>query len=191
MPSFEILSAELRSAGALAETAELHGQLCGLLCQLGPAAVPPWLVDALSGASGPESARNSAQSMLADLADGTAQALDNADMSLGLLLPADSASLDSRAESLSFWCQGFLHGLSAAAADPGVSRLGYHGRDSRRFCRDHSRRICGRRNVGRRRSGIRRTGRIRARQHSAGLRRVPRVGQVGFGIRVPVALSRP
>ena len=133
MPSYEILSAALDTAGVLGDTAELHGQLCGSLCQLGPQGASPWLADALKGASGTPAAQNSAQEMLADLAEATATALDDADMSLVLLLPDDAANLEDRAENLAFWCQGFLHGLSAASADPAALESGTTGEILRDF----------------------------------------------------------
>ena len=100
----------------------MHGQLCGLLCQMGQGAVAPWLADALNGATASTALQESAGEVLGAIAEKSSRALHEADMSLELLLPPDEAPLETRAEHLGFWCQGFMHGLSVAAGDP--QRLG-------------------------------------------------------------------
>ncbi|MBT8442201.1 MAG: UPF0149 family protein, partial [Gammaproteobacteria bacterium] len=53
---------------------------------------------------------------LQDLAGETWSALDAGEMGFQLLLPPDEDSLERRAECLGLWCQGFMHGLGAAAS---------------------------------------------------------------------------
>ena len=117
-PSFDIVTEALRTAGVLGETSELHGQLCGLLCQMGRPAVAPWLADALNGATASIAGQETAADLLAEVAEASFGALQAADMSLGLLLPADETPLETRAENLSYWCQGFIYGLSVGSGDP-------------------------------------------------------------------------
>lgn len=111
-PSFDAVAEALDEAESLAGAAELHGQLCGLYCVLGPAAVPAWMAEIPGGGGSPPAA---ASGVLDTLARATWQALDAGDMSLELLVPGDEQPLDLRTESLGAWCQGFMHGLGGAA----------------------------------------------------------------------------
>lgn len=103
--------AALRSAGALGDPAEIHGEFCGLACVMGKEAVSSWAAAALEAA---ESASADVVAMLERLAETTWSALETGDMTFDLLLPPDEEPLESRAESLGTWCQGFMHGLGAA-----------------------------------------------------------------------------
>ena len=111
-PKFSELEEVMRSNGLLSEPSEIHGELCGLSCIMGADAVPAWVsqVMADSGQSG-----GAAQASLEALATATWAALESGDMDLRLLLPDDEYALEMRAEHLGFWCQGFIHGLGAAA----------------------------------------------------------------------------
>jgi uncharacterized protein YgfB (UPF0149 family) len=112
-PDFDLVDQVLRSVGALGEPAEIHGDLCGLLCLLGDDARPGWLTQVLADASdqAPADALQRAADELASLAEHTFDSLEAGEMSFALLLPADMKALQIRAASLGFWCQGFLHGL--------------------------------------------------------------------------------
>ena len=114
-PDFDAIAEALGLAGAMAEPAEIHGQLCGLVCVLGARAGVPWLKDTLADAYEAESTRRPAVELLAELARRTWAALDEGDMSFELLLPGDDIELGVRAGSLGAWCQGFLHGLGTGA----------------------------------------------------------------------------
>jgi len=103
--------AALRSAGALGEPAEIHGEFCGLACVMGEDAVAPWAESALADA---DSRPDDVIATLEGLANATWTALQTGDMSFELLLPSDEAPLEQRAECLGLWCQGFMHGLGAA-----------------------------------------------------------------------------
>ena len=120
-PDFAVIDAALRSSGLLGEPAELHGEFCGLACVMGPDAGPAWVASVLaeseSDAGGVRTGE--IEATLESLAVSTWQALDSGDMELKLLLPHDTEQLESRAESLGLWCQGFMHGLGAAG-EPGA-----------------------------------------------------------------------
>lgn len=135
MPANDFLELNevLSRAGALGEAAELHGQLCGLACLLGAEARGPWVEETLSDCQGPAEARHDAAQALAAIAAKTISALDSADMSLALLLPADDTPVDVRAGDLGAWCQGFMHGLSAGAAAPETLETGVTGEIVRDF----------------------------------------------------------
>jgi uncharacterized protein YgfB (UPF0149 family) len=126
-PDFAVINAALRSSGLLGEPAELHGEFCGLVCIMGPDAGPAWVASVLADSdtaagdihAGEIHAREihtrEIQKTLESLAVTTWNALDSGDMELILLLPDDAEQLESRAESLGFWCQGFMHGLGAGS----------------------------------------------------------------------------
>jgi len=118
-PSFDDIESTLRQAGALSEVAEIHGQLFGLVCVMGDDAAAPWIADALADLKQADAAISVAAQTLGALADSALEAMKEGDMRLQLLLPDDQSSMDSRADSLGLWCQGFLHGLGVggSAAD--------------------------------------------------------------------------
>lgn len=115
MTDFDTVQDALEGLGATADAAETHGTLCALLL----AASPPetWLGHTLDRL--PESADVLAQErlgVLRELYRETHAQLDDSDLGLALLLPADDADFGARLRALAAWCQGFLYGL-------GVTRL--------------------------------------------------------------------
>jgi uncharacterized protein YgfB (UPF0149 family) len=105
-PEFDAVEQALRNAGALGEAAEIHGDLCGLLCVIGADAESPWISAVLA-----EVSDSLASSLLERLAAGTGRSLEEGDLSSRLLLPSDDEPLEQRVDSLAHWCQGFMHGL--------------------------------------------------------------------------------
>lgn len=96
---------------ALADAAEAHGTLAGCLCTGVGYRFEDWLLEIL-----PEGrAQPLAAATLRELYAETAGSLRAPDMEFDLLLPADAHSIDSRAEALAQWCQGFLYGLGSGA----------------------------------------------------------------------------
>lgn len=116
-PDFAVINEALRSSGLLGEPAELHGEFCGLACVMGPDAGPAWVASVLaeSDTAAGDIHAGEIHELLESLAVTTWKALDSGDMELLLLLPDDAEQLESRAESLGFWCQGFMHGLGAGS----------------------------------------------------------------------------
>jgi uncharacterized protein YgfB (UPF0149 family) len=102
----------LFDAGSLGEPAEIHGEFCGLACVMGEDAIKPWVEATLADA---ESRPGGSIAALESLGGDTWSALSAGEMELQLLLPPDEESLERRAECLGLWCQGFMHGLGAAA----------------------------------------------------------------------------
>ena len=114
-PDFVAVNEALRSSGLLGEAAELHGEFCGLACVMGPDAGPAWVASVLADS---DTVGGDIHDVLEALAVTTWKALDSGDMELVLLLPDDVEPLESRADNLGLWCQGFMHGLGAGG-EPG------------------------------------------------------------------------
>jgi uncharacterized protein YgfB (UPF0149 family) len=119
-PDFAVIDESLRSSGLLGEPAELHGEFCGLACVMGPDAGPAWVASVLAES---DAVTGDIHNVLESLAVTTWKALDSGDMELVLLLPHDDEQLETRAESLGLWCQGFMHGLGAASESGADSPL--------------------------------------------------------------------
>lgn len=117
-PAHDAIDHALRDAGSATEASEAHGSLCGLLCVLGPSAAPVWLADSVHGEEQPEAP---APSLLDDLLQSTAAALEDGSLAFQPLLPADEEPLFARVESLGLWCQGFNHGLAVGAGIGGAN----------------------------------------------------------------------
>jgi len=114
---FAAIEDALRRSGSLGEPAEIHGEYCGLACVMGADAGPAWAASILAQT---KSAGSGVSDTLQSLAVATWDALDAGNMELSLLLPSDDESLEARAESLGYWCQGFMHGLGAASDERGA-----------------------------------------------------------------------
>jgi hypothetical protein len=87
---------------------------------MGPDAGPAWVASVLAES---DAVTGDIHNVLESLAVTTWKALDSGDMELVLLLPHDDEQLETRAESLGLWCQGFMHGLGAASESGADSPL--------------------------------------------------------------------
>ena len=115
MTDFDAVQDALAALGATADAAETHGTLCALLLAAAP--LDTWLGHTLEQT--PAMADVLAQERLGVLQAlylETRSQLDEGDLGLALLLPADDADFGLRLQALASWCQGFLYGL-------GVTRL--------------------------------------------------------------------
>ncbi|HHM04623.1 MAG TPA: YecA family protein [Gammaproteobacteria bacterium] len=104
------------------EAAECHGSLSGMLCAAGDLRADVCL-DALFQGAGEQGSAPSlptaGMAVLEKLFAATASALNDPDFGFQLLLPDDGHPLQTRAEALSLWCQGFLGGLGLAGFSDG------------------------------------------------------------------------
>jgi len=116
---FAAVEDALRRSGSLGEPAEIHGEYCGLACVMGADAGPAWAAAILAETKGDKAG---VSDTLQSLAVATWNTLDAGDMELLLLLPPDEEPLEMRAESLGFWCQGFMHGLGAGGDQQDANR---------------------------------------------------------------------
>lgn len=112
LPDFDLVSDAVRSLNQDFSAAELHGQLCGLLCTVSGVDLTTWLHPCFPEAGEMERWPVNTLELLNDILKTTENQIKSADFEFNLLLPDDSASIDSRIETLGQWCQGFLLGIS-------------------------------------------------------------------------------
>ena len=120
--SFEALERILQRAGAVAQAAEAHGSFCGSVCLLGPQAVSAWIAETLAVSAPNDVLAHECADALSQIAALTYDHLQEGDMSFVILLPSDDEKLALRTADLAEWCQGFMHGPSAAGADDPTAR---------------------------------------------------------------------
>jgi len=107
---FPSLTADDATNEGPANTSELQGALCGLLCLNSQANRMTWF-----HAMFEDFAPSEEESLdLTALFDDTVQALNSLDFDLQIDLPSDDAALSSRILALTDWCQGLLFGLATA-----------------------------------------------------------------------------
>lgn len=99
------------------DAAEVHGVLCGLFCTVNGLSASYWLDNTLThspdeDALTVDTLNSESRSLLTQLFSATEKQLSGQDFDFQPLLPDDNSGLHTRIESLSFWCQGFLYGLS-------------------------------------------------------------------------------
>jgi uncharacterized protein YgfB (UPF0149 family) len=99
----------LEGLGSLVPATEAHGCLCGALCTTPHYPMERWLEEIIPDAD----RRNDddSQQALRLLYADTLNALRGDEMTFEVLLPDDDISLETRANGLSQWCQGFLYGF--------------------------------------------------------------------------------
>ena len=98
--------------------AEVHGQLCGVLCA-STTGETAWLHEVLGNAREDDPSFEQCREMLLACREQTERELASEGFRLHLLLPVDGDSLHRRARALGAWCSGFLYGLGMGGADVG------------------------------------------------------------------------
>jgi len=112
LPDFSSIQHCLDKLGATADSAEVHGTLCGLL--IDNRSSSEWLSTALNKTpAGNDLLATEHIKQLTELYNISKQQLNDSVLSLELLLPTDDVDLQLRLEALSHWCQGFLFGLGS------------------------------------------------------------------------------
>lgn len=127
-PDFDQLQKVLADSRALTDAAEAHGTLTGGLCAASDFTVEDWCAELYAEGR----ADDASMALLQDVFDATRAALVSDDMAFEPLLPDDESSIDSRAEALGHWCQGFLYGLGSRPL-PGPEQM---SRDAGEVVRD-------------------------------------------------------
>lgn len=113
--------AELRDSFARWDVAiapaELHGNICGVLCGAGDDAAQKWVGDIAAEHAhfDPDNAR-ALSDLLQAVVAATGRELAAANMDFEPLLPDDDADLDEQASALAAYCHGFLAGLALGGA---------------------------------------------------------------------------
>ncbi len=110
VPEWDVIGEVLQRVGSLGEPSEIHGEICGLLCVMGKDSIASWVTGTLNDARSPGA---EVANTLEVLGGAAFTALEAGDMSIKLLLPGDDEPLETRADALGHWCQGFMHGLGA------------------------------------------------------------------------------
>jgi len=96
--------------------AEVHGQLCGLLCSLPECSPGQWLENALPELVDAKQEGNAlageTEALLKQLYADTEAGIQDRELGFQLFLSADAADLNQRLTELGEWCSGFLLGLA-------------------------------------------------------------------------------
>ena len=110
--SYPIINEIVVKSDAELSAAQAHGMATGMLCVNEQTQSDTWLAEFfLHGAE----VDNNDLATLEDLFEITQSQLTSDDFDFDLLLPSDDESLLSeQVEALSYWCQGFLMGISFA-----------------------------------------------------------------------------
>jgi uncharacterized protein YgfB (UPF0149 family) len=117
-PSYEQLSAALSAAGVYADSAELHGGICGSLSVGGLAAAHSWTDSWLADAVDSFEHDTDPRKCIDALARATAQSMESGDFGLELVLPDDALPLSERIGALAAWCHGFISALGVTGLQP-------------------------------------------------------------------------
>lgn len=105
------LDAALKRCGSDWNSAQAHGLLCGRLAVLGTDGAMMWIEQVL-GEQGSEKVFHTECAQLLDaLFQSTWQQLSERQSEFELVLPDDDEPMLVKAESIGFWCEGFLHGM--------------------------------------------------------------------------------
>ena len=126
MSEYHELQRALLLARSLSGVAESHGILCGLLCGGATLSLQSWLDHVLGNEGSGCDTPQESLSLLAQIAEETARAMDHPDAPFLPLLPSDDEPIGERTAALVEWCEGFLFGfgMSGSADLPGLSQEG-------------------------------------------------------------------
>jgi uncharacterized protein YgfB (UPF0149 family) len=114
---------KLRAALLLADTdhnaSEVHGIICGAICnqlKSGRQVDVTELISAMVGIN--NESKGVLEAAIDSLYESSRQSLNDRDSSFSLLLPADEHGLAERTDAVAQWCQGFVFGLLSNQAFP-------------------------------------------------------------------------
>lgn len=105
------LDAALKRCGSDWNSVQAHGLLCGRLAVLGMDGAMMWIEQILGEQSSANALHAECAQMLDALFQSTWQQLAERQSEFELVLPDDEEHVSVKAESLGFWCEGFLHGM--------------------------------------------------------------------------------
>jgi len=112
--SFDDLNETLLKFDSMSEASEAHGTLCGMICINGQADISSWLALIFENQDPNNLSLEESKKVFIDLHSETLEKLTGSSYDLDILIHNDDELLDIRIEDLSYWCQGFLYGLSLA-----------------------------------------------------------------------------
>lgn len=109
---YEEMEAAISVAGLELNAAEVHGIICGAICnQMKTGTAPDMNQLITAGADVQSGSLEQLQSNLELLLRGAVEELHRDDGDFRMLLPDDEVGLTRRLQSLADWCRGFLLGL--------------------------------------------------------------------------------
>lgn len=114
---YDTVSTRLSQQGISVDGAEMQGILCGMFCGGMSLTDQRWLDTLKDMANQGEPFTDNAEQVLTALFNQTCQQLLEAEFSLQLLLPEDTAPLNDRGAALINWVQGFLVGFGLHQQD--------------------------------------------------------------------------
>ncbi len=100
----------LHSTGLALSPAEVQGTICGMLCGGAGSLLDNWLIE-LSAEAENRAEVPALDQVLSRLRAQTVGQIDEDDLGLELLLPADDAPTAGRTIAVRDWCHGFLYGF--------------------------------------------------------------------------------
>lgn len=110
------LAGALQRVAVDTSPAELHGQLCGLLCSRPDLQLEQWLAESvpalISARRRGDALAAEAASLLERLFLDTEAGIRDRELGFRLFLSADTENLAQRLDELADWCTGFLLGLA-------------------------------------------------------------------------------
>ncbi len=116
------LDAALKRSGSNWNGAQSHGLLCGSLAVLGTDGAVTWIEQVSGDQDTGNEAYADCEQMLDRVFQSTWQQLTARQSEFDLLLPGEEENISVRAESIGFWCEGFLHGLVSARHDDALKK---------------------------------------------------------------------
>lgn len=114
---YEKISNVLEHNNVLADAAEVHGILCGMLAGGMPLEDREWIEPLADFINQGDTLPADARDVLLELYNETCQQLVEADFSLVLCLPDEAAPINDRGQALINWVQGFMLGFGLHQAD--------------------------------------------------------------------------
>ena len=115
--NYEKVSQLLENDNVVADAAEVHGILCGMLSGGMPLEDRDWVAALADFINQGETLSAHAKDLLLALFNQTCQQLVETEFSLQLCLPDDAAPINDRGMALINWVQGFLLGFGLHQAD--------------------------------------------------------------------------
>jgi uncharacterized protein len=112
--SYENCQLMIDDAGAECSVAEAHGIMTGMLCVDQWLAFEQWQNEMKITELFADDLEGPALGCMTNLFDNTRANFADGDFEFSPCLPDDEIPLGQRAQALSEWCQGFLHGLGRA-----------------------------------------------------------------------------
>lgn len=107
--TYSIINAIVVQGDADLSAAQAHGMATGMLCANEQTQSTEWLTELFSHAT---PIADESRTTLVNLFEDTQDLLASDEFEFDLLLPGDEALLSEQVEALTYWCQGFLLGVS-------------------------------------------------------------------------------